>query len=69
MAMVVKKEHLIEPHAGEDKGAGSGQAFGGTGFEGTGLDNPLKEQLDGFAPIGIQVVLPGVRGRAATAGA
>ena len=58
MSIVTQKEHLIEPHAGDDKGAGSGQAFGGTSLEVTGLDNPLKKQLDGFAAIGIRLVLP-----------
>ena len=68
MSMVIQKEHLIEPHAGDDKGAGSRQAFGGAGLEVTGLDNPLKEQLDGFAAISIQVVLPRLGGAWATAG-
>ena len=63
MAMVVEKEHLIEPHASDDKGTRTRQAFGGAGFEVTGLSNPLKEQLDGFAAIGIQVVFPRLRVR------
>ena len=63
MAMVVQKEPLIEPHTGDDKGAGARQAFGGADFEVTGLNNPLKEHLDGFAAIGIQVVLPRLRVR------
>src|SRR4051812_34075360 len=57
MPMVVQKEHLIEPHAGDDKGAGARQAFGGADFEVTGLDEALEEQLDSFAAIGIQVPL------------
>src|SRR5215813_8575663 len=52
MPMVVQKKHLIEPHTGDDKGARARQAFRGAGFEGTGLDDALEEQLDGFAPIG-----------------
>src|SRR3954453_17649409 len=61
MPMVVQKEHLIEQHAGDDKGAGARQAFGGADFEVTGLDEALEEQLDSFAAIGIQVPLPRVR--------
>src|SRR5687767_2597642 len=63
MPMVVEKEHLIEPHAGDDKGAGARQAFRGAGFEVTRLNNPLKEQLDGFAAISIQVLFPRLRVR------
>src|SRR5262245_58917994 len=61
MPMVVQKKHLIEPHTGDDKGARARQAFRGAGFEGTGLDDALEEQLDGFAPIGIEVTFPRVR--------
>src|SRR5262245_23764997 len=61
MPMVVQKKHLIEPHTGDDKGARARQAFRGAGFEGTGLDDALEEQLDGFAPIGIEVTVPRVR--------
>src|SRR5918996_2966262 len=61
MPMVVEKEPLIEPHAGDDKGARARQAFRGAGFEVTGLDEALEEQLDGFAAIGRQVVLPRLR--------
>jgi len=58
MSMIVEEQHLIEPHTGDDKGAGPCQAFGRAGLEIAGLDNALKEQLDGFAAIGIQVVTP-----------
>src|SRR5215510_2030299 len=61
MPMVVQKKHLIEPHTGDDKGARARQAFRGAGFEGTGLDDALEEQLDGFAPTGIEVTFPRVR--------
>jgi hypothetical protein len=61
MSRVIQKEHLREPHAGDDKGARAGQAFGGTSLEVTSLDKPLKKQLDGFAAIGIQVVLPNLQ--------
>ena len=60
MTIVVKKKDLIEPHAGDDKRAGPCQAFGGASFEFAGLDNPLKEQLDGFTAIGKQLPLPGL---------
>ena len=43
MAMIVEKQFLIEPDTGDDKGAGTRQAFGGARFEVTRLDNPLKE--------------------------
>ena len=62
LAMIVEEEHLIEPHTSDDKGARPRQAFGGTGLEVARLNNALKEQLDGFAPIGIQVLWPRVRG-------
>src|SRR5262249_16775520 len=61
MPMVVQKKHLIEQETGDDKGARARQAFRGAGFEGTGLDDALEEQLDGFAPIGIEVTFPRVR--------
>jgi hypothetical protein len=61
LAIVIQKEHLIEPHTSDNKGAGARQAFRGAGFEVTGLKEALEEQLDGFAPIGIQVVLPRLR--------
>src|SRR5262245_22925149 len=63
MAMVIQKEHLIEPHAGNDKGPRPRQAFGWASFEVTRLDNALEEQLDGFAAIGIEVMLPRLRRR------
>jgi hypothetical protein len=61
MAKVVEKERLIEPYTGEDKGARARQAFGGAGFEVTGLDEALAEQLDGFTAISVQVPFPRVR--------
>src|SRR5215213_8227316 len=60
MPMVVEKEHLVEPYAGEDKGTCAGQAFGRAGFEIIGLDEALEEQLDGFAAIGVEVAFPRV---------
>src|SRR5258707_14562344 len=63
MAIVLQKEHLIEPHTGDDKGARAGQAFGRAGFEVTGLDKALEEQFDRFATIGIEVPLPRLRVR------
>jgi hypothetical protein len=57
MPIVVEKEPLIEPHAGEDEGAGASQTLCGAYFGLTRLDNLLKEQLDGCVPIGLQVVL------------
>ncbi len=63
MAIISEKEHLIEPHTGEDKGAGAGPAFSGAGFQVTGLDDALEEQLDGFAAISIQSPFPRVRVR------
>src|SRR5262252_9589885 len=58
MPMIVEEQRLIEPHTSDDKGARARQPFGGAGFEVAGLDNSLKEQFDGFPPIGIQRVLP-----------
>ena len=55
--MVVQKGP-IEPHTGDDKVPVRAKPLVGKGFEVTGLNNSLKEQLDGFAAIGIQVVLP-----------
>jgi hypothetical protein len=49
---------LVKPHTDDDKGARACQAFGGAGFEITGLDKPLKEQLESSAAIGIHGVLP-----------
>src|SRR5215510_9278216 len=63
IAIVIQKEDLIEPHASDDKGARAGQAFGGADFEVTSLNNALEEQLDGLTAIGIQVLLPRLRGR------
>jgi len=62
MTIVIQKEDLIEPHASDDKGTRAGQAFGGADFEVTGLDDALEEQLDGLTAIGIQVLLPRLRG-------
>lgn len=62
-AVVVKKERLREPHAGDAKGAGARQAFGGAGFEVTGLNDALEEQLKSLAKIGIQVSFPRLRVR------
>src|SRR5262249_19620820 len=59
MAIVIQEEYLLEPHTSEDKGAGARPAFGGTDFEVTRLPKPLKEQLEGFAPIGKQLPVPG----------
>ena len=61
--MVVQTESLVEPYAGDDKSAGARHAFGGAGFEVTGLDEALEEYLDGFAARGIQVPFPRVRVR------
>ena len=61
MAKVVEKERLREPDTGEDKGAGTCQAFGGAGFEVTGLEEAREEQLDGFPALSRPVPFPRVR--------
>jgi hypothetical protein len=53
LTIIPEEEALIEPHTGDDKRATTGQPFGGAGFEVTSLDNPVKEQLNGFAPGGV----------------
>src|SRR4029450_1023001 len=58
VTIVREKEHLVEPYASDDKRTGAGHALRRTHFEVTGLDNPLKEQLNGFAPICIEVMCP-----------
>src|SRR2546422_11593246 len=57
LAVVTEKEHLIEPHAGDDKRTVSRQPLGRAGCEVTSLHNALKEQLDRLAPIGIEILV------------
>lgn len=61
MPIVIEKEHLVESSPGHDKSPATRQPFRRADFEVTGLHNPLEKQLNGLTPIGIQVVLPGVR--------
>ena len=61
VSIVVEKEHVIEPHTGDDKGARTRQAFRGAGLEVTGLADGVEEQLNRFAAIGIQGMFPRVR--------
>ena len=53
--MVVEKEPWIESPTGEDKGARAHQTSGEAGFEVTGLDEALEEQLGGCTVIGVEV--------------
>jgi len=57
VTIVREKEDLIEPNTGDDKHASACQSLAGQ-FEVTGLDNSLKEQLNGFASISIEVMFP-----------
>ncbi len=52
---------MVEPDAGNDKRAVAGQPFGRASFKVTGLDNPLKEQLDGLPALGVEIPFPGLR--------
>jgi hypothetical protein len=63
MPRVVEQEHLIEPHAGHNKGPAARHPFSRADFEVAGLHNPREAQLHGLTPISLQVVLPRLRVR------